>query len=61
MLTCTKEHASLLPDEDHQRHRGRPRGSSLLETLDSIESLGAPSSCLQDQVLIFQAISNFHY
>lgn len=59
MSTCVKEHGSTLPDEDHQRRRGRPRSSSLLDTLDSIESLGASSSCLQDQVLIFQAISNF--
>lgn len=59
MSTCIKEHGSTLPDEEHQRRRGRPRVSSLLDTLDSIESLGASSSCLQDQVLIFQAISNF--
>ena len=54
-----KAHGSTLPDEDHQPCRRRPRGSPLLETLDSIESLGASSSCLQDQVLIFQTISNF--
>ena len=59
MSTCIKEHGSTLPDAHHQRHRGRPRCSSLLDTLDSIESLGASSLSLQDQVLIFQAISNF--
>ena len=45
--------------EEIVRSRGRPRSHSLLDKLDGIETLGASASCLQDQVTIFQTVSNF--
>ena len=57
---CQSEHNQLASSQQNEsQSRGRPKVSSLLEILDGMEDLGASSSNLQDQVTIYQTVSNF--
>jgi hypothetical protein len=52
-------HTESSADVPQQRSRGRPKYTSILDILDGIDTLGASSSSLQDQITIFYTVSKF--
>lgn len=61
LAACIDKHRSLTGNQDleGERQRGRPRVASLLDILDGIDQLATSSSCLQDQILLFQTVCHF--
>ena len=60
LSACIAQHHSESTSDVPQQHsRGRPKCTSILDILDEIETLGASSSSLQDQVALFSTVSKF--